>query len=87
MRSADRVGKCLLLGVDRKYGGRHENDAIDPIRTKLGSGMNHGCIAAARKGRRAMANQTSIRRSPGARKNGAWPRTRLFTIDESDRML
>jgi hypothetical protein len=33
MRSADRVQKCLLFGVDRTYGGHHETDAIDPKRT------------------------------------------------------
>ena len=33
MRSADRVWKCLLLGVDRTCGGHHETDAFDPVRT------------------------------------------------------
>jgi len=33
MRSADRVRRCLLLGVDRTYRGHHETDAIDPKRT------------------------------------------------------
>ena len=33
MRRADRVRKCLLSGLDRTYRGRHENDAINPIRT------------------------------------------------------
>jgi hypothetical protein len=33
MRSADRVRKCLLIGVDRTYGGHHETDAIDPEQT------------------------------------------------------
>src|SRR5260370_41328509 len=28
MRSADRVRKCLLLGVDRTYHGHHETDAF-----------------------------------------------------------
>ena len=27
MRSADRVRKCLLFGVDRTYRGHHETDA------------------------------------------------------------
>src|SRR5712664_2753697 len=30
MRSADRVRKCLLLGVDRTYRGHRESDASDP---------------------------------------------------------
>jgi len=30
MRSADRVRKCLLFGVDRTYRGHHETDAVDP---------------------------------------------------------
>jgi hypothetical protein len=30
MRSADRVRKCLLFGVDRTYRGHHETDAFDP---------------------------------------------------------
>jgi hypothetical protein len=33
MRSADRVRNCLLIGVDRTYGGHHETDAIDPEQT------------------------------------------------------
>src|SRR5882757_7606800 len=33
MRSADRVRKCLLFGVDRTYLGHHETDALDPLRT------------------------------------------------------
>ena len=33
MRSADRVRKCLLFGVDRTYRGHHETDAFDPKRT------------------------------------------------------
>jgi hypothetical protein len=33
MRSADRVRKCLLFGVDRTYRGPHETDALDPQRT------------------------------------------------------
>src|ERR1700676_1857076 len=33
MRSADRVRRCLLLGVDRTYRGHHETDAVDPKRT------------------------------------------------------
>jgi hypothetical protein len=33
MRSADRVRKCLLLGVDRTYDGHHQTDATDPKRT------------------------------------------------------
>jgi hypothetical protein len=33
MRSADRVRKCLLFGVDRTYRGHHETDASDPNRT------------------------------------------------------
>jgi hypothetical protein len=32
MRSADRVRKCLMLGVDRTYSGDHETDASDPKR-------------------------------------------------------
>jgi hypothetical protein len=30
MRSADRVRKCLLFGVDRTYDGHHQTDATDP---------------------------------------------------------
>jgi hypothetical protein len=30
MRSADRVQKCLLFGVDRTYRGHLETDAFDP---------------------------------------------------------
>ena len=30
MRSADRVQKCLLLGVDQTYCGNRETDANDP---------------------------------------------------------
>jgi hypothetical protein len=30
MRSADRVRKCLLFGVDRTYRGHHETDAFEP---------------------------------------------------------
>jgi hypothetical protein len=30
MRSAERVRKCLLFGVDRTYRGHHETDALDP---------------------------------------------------------
>src|SRR5438105_10965299 len=33
-----------------------------------------------------MASQTSVRRSTGTRRNGAWPRPRLFTIEEYERM-
>jgi hypothetical protein len=33
MRSADRVWKCRLFGVDRTYRGHHETDAFDPQRT------------------------------------------------------
>jgi hypothetical protein len=33
MRNADRVGKCLLFGVDRTYRGHRETDASDPKRT------------------------------------------------------
>jgi hypothetical protein len=33
MRSAHRVRKCLLLGVDQTYRGHHETDAFDPKRT------------------------------------------------------
>ena len=29
MRNAERVRKCLLLGVDRTYRGHHESDAFD----------------------------------------------------------
>src|SRR5216683_7217781 len=32
-RSADRVRRCLLLGVDRTCRGHHETDAIDPKQT------------------------------------------------------
>jgi hypothetical protein len=32
MRSADRLQKCLLFGVDRTYLGHHETDAFDPTR-------------------------------------------------------
>ena len=34
MRSADRVGKCLLLRLDRTYRAHHETDAFDPSRTQ-----------------------------------------------------
>jgi hypothetical protein len=30
MRSADRVRKCLLFGVDPTHRGHHESDAFDP---------------------------------------------------------
>ena len=33
MRSADRVRKCLLFGVDRTDRGHHETDAFDPEQT------------------------------------------------------
>jgi len=33
MRSADRVRKCLLFGVDRTYRGYPKTDAFDPQRT------------------------------------------------------
>jgi hypothetical protein len=33
MRTADRVPKCLLLGVDRTYRGHHEPDAFGTTRT------------------------------------------------------
>jgi hypothetical protein len=33
MRSADRVRRCLLLGVDRTYRGHHETDAFDSKQT------------------------------------------------------
>jgi len=36
MRSADRVRKRLLLGVDRTYCGRHETDAFDPGPANVG---------------------------------------------------
>src|SRR3984893_18929026 len=36
MRSAERVRKCLLFGVDRTYRGHHETDASDPLQTSLG---------------------------------------------------
>jgi hypothetical protein len=39
MRSADRVRKCLLFGVDRTYRGHHETDAIDPFRTSVKKGQ------------------------------------------------
>src|SRR5258708_35429987 len=32
MRSADRVRKRLMLGVDRTYDGHHQADATDPKR-------------------------------------------------------
>jgi hypothetical protein len=35
MRSADRVRKRLMLGVDRTYVGHHESDANDPEATQL----------------------------------------------------
>ena len=31
MRSADRVRKRLLFGVDRTYRGHYETDAFDPL--------------------------------------------------------
>src|SRR5882762_1754760 len=43
MRSADRVRKCLLLGVDRTYRGHHENDAFDPT-TDLVSLQGAPCL-------------------------------------------
>jgi hypothetical protein len=33
MRSADRVRKCLLFGLDRTYDGHHKTDAFDPKQT------------------------------------------------------
>jgi|HubBroStandDraft_6_1064221.scaffolds.fasta_scaffold53056_3 hypothetical protein len=33
MRSADRIQKCLLFGVDRTYRRHYETDAFDPFRT------------------------------------------------------
>ena len=33
LRSADRVQKRPMLGVDRTYDGHHESDANDPKRT------------------------------------------------------
>jgi hypothetical protein len=33
MRSADKLQKCLMLGVDRTYDGHHETDAFDPGQT------------------------------------------------------
>ncbi len=33
-----------------------------------------------------MANETGVRRSTGTRANGMWPRPRLFTVDEYDRL-
>jgi hypothetical protein len=33
MRSADRVQKCLLLGLDQTYCGNRETDAFDPKRS------------------------------------------------------
>src|SRR5260370_1141015 len=41
MRSADRLGKCLLFGVDRTYCGRHEPDAFDPQRTWRSRLLDH----------------------------------------------
>src|ERR1700730_8749472 len=38
MRSADRVQKCLLFGVDRTCRGHHETDANDPMQTYVGDG-------------------------------------------------
>jgi hypothetical protein len=38
MRSADRVRKYLLFGVDRTYRGYHEADAFDPKQT-WGNGL------------------------------------------------
>src|SRR5258708_24778667 len=35
MRSADRVRKRLLFGIDRTYRGHHETDAFDPGPTTL----------------------------------------------------
>jgi hypothetical protein len=41
MRSADRVRKCLLFGVDRTYRGHHETDAFDPERKWRNSLLDH----------------------------------------------
>ena len=35
MRSADRIQKCLLFGVDRTYRRHVLNDALDPKRTSI----------------------------------------------------
>jgi hypothetical protein len=41
MRSADRVRKCLLFGVDRTYDGHHETDANDPKRKWRKSSLDY----------------------------------------------
>src|SRR5258707_13017326 len=41
MRSANRVRKRLLLGVDRTCGGHHETDAFDPKRSWRNHSFDH----------------------------------------------
>jgi len=43
MRSAERVRKCLLFGVDRTYRGHHETDALDPKRTLVEGHNDQSC--------------------------------------------
>jgi hypothetical protein len=40
IRSANRLRKCLLFGVDRTYDGHYESDANDPEQTCLLQGAD-----------------------------------------------
>ena len=61
LRSADRVGKCLLLGVDRTYGGHHEIDAFDPKQTRTRTRIARvGPFVASNRARRTQATGTDI---------------------------
>jgi hypothetical protein len=73
MRSADRVRKCLLFGVDRTYRRHHETDAFDPTRTcrpglldnLVGAGEEAHLLSAKRR------HPSSLTRSPRRRPSAA----------------
>jgi hypothetical protein len=68
MRSADRVRKCLLFGVDRTYRGDHETDAFDPKRTSTWPDTLSFSFAAQSHGDRIL-HQGMF---PGARSGQRW---------------
>src|ERR1700676_3152713 len=49
LRHADRLGRCLLMGVNRKSSADGQNGAFDPTETSPGNRLNAGAWAGARR--------------------------------------
>jgi hypothetical protein len=79
MRSADRIQKCLLFGVDRTYRRHHETDAFDPTQTSRTAYSITSPVRGGKNGWMAYTGADIIREAPQAAIHGKGIRRHLVS--------